>query len=218
MGWPDAMDTSRVSVDQVPIAVMARAPVAGRAKTRLAPLLGAAGAARAHRLLLLATLQTVRRSAMPLRLWCEPSADHRFFRALRRTGDCVGHSQLAGDLGQRMHAAFVAHARLSDAPMLLIGTDCPGLDPQHLRQAAQRLLDGDDAVFTPAEDGGYVLVGLGRPQRALFEGIDWGSNRVMAQTRVRLMQLSLRWSEMPMLWDVDEPVDWQRWQRGQRGR
>ncbi len=216
MNWRDAMDTGRVRVDQVPVAVMARAPVAGRAKTRLAPLLGDVGAARAHRLLLLATLRTVQRSGMPLHLWCEPSTDHRFFRALKRVGDCKGQSQPAGDLGQRMHAAFVAQAGRSGAPMLLIGTDCPAFDVQHLQQAAQRLLDGDDAVFTPAEDGGYVLVGLGRPQPALFEAIDWGSDRVMAQTRIRLMQLGLRWSEMPTLWDVDEPADWRRWQQERR--
>jgi hypothetical protein len=207
------MDTGRVSVDRVTVAVMARAPVAGRAKTRLAPLLGAAGAARAHRLLLLATLQTVRGSGMPWQLWCEPAADHRFFRALNRVWACTGHDQPDGDLGQRMHAAFVAQAFFSAAPMLLIGTDCPALEVSHLHQAAQRLLDGDDAVFTPAEDGGYVLVGLRRPQPTLFEAIEWGSDQVMAQTRARLQQLDLRWSEMPTLWDVDEPADWQRWQR-----
>jgi glycosyltransferase A (GT-A) superfamily protein (DUF2064 family) len=56
-----------------------------------------------------------------------------------------------------------------------------------------------------------VLVGLRRPQPALFERIDWGTDQVMAQTRARLMSLGLRWSEMPALWDVDEPADWRRW-------
>ncbi len=146
-----------------------------------------------------------------MQLWCEPSASHRFFRALQRVFACVGHDQPSGDLGQRMNAAFAAHAGQSDAPLLLIGTDCPALEPQHLREAAQRLLQADEAVFTPAEDGGYVLVGLRRPQPALFEAIDWGTDRVMAQTRARLGQLGLRYSEMPKLWDVDEPADWQRW-------
>ncbi len=65
----------------------------------------------------------------------------------------------------------------------------------------------EDAVFIPAEDGGYVLVGLRRPQPRLFEGIDWGSERVMAQTRERLSELGLRWVELPTLWDVDRPGD-----------
>jgi rSAM/selenodomain-associated transferase 1 len=205
------MVTVRESADRVPVAVLARAPVAGRAKTRLAPLLGAAGAARAHRQLLLRTLQTVQRSGLPVQLWCEPSAEHRFFRALGRVFACTSHDQPTGDLGQRMHAAFASHARQGITPLLLIGTDCPALDEQHLRTAAQRLLDADEAVFTPAEDGGYVLVGLRRPQPALFERIDWGTDQVMAQTRARLMSLGLRWSEMPALWDVDEPADWRRW-------
>ncbi|MQM30903.1 MAG: hypothetical protein CRU78_10415, partial [Candidatus Accumulibacter phosphatis] len=65
----------------------------------------------------------------------------------------------------------------------------------------------NDAVFIPAEDGGYVLLGLRCPQPGLFEGVDWGSERVMAQTRQRLLALGLRWCELPALWDVDRPAD-----------
>jgi glycosyltransferase A (GT-A) superfamily protein (DUF2064 family) len=104
-----------------------------------------------------------------------------------------------------MHAAFVRHCPRS--PLLLVGTDCPALAPVHLRAAAQSLCEGFDAVFHPAEDGGYVLVGLNRPQRALFEGIAWGTSRVMQQTRARARERNLRVRELETLWDVDLPED-----------
>jgi glycosyltransferase A (GT-A) superfamily protein (DUF2064 family) len=111
-----------------------------------------------------------------------------------------------------MHAVFVQHARRSTAPLLLIGSDCPVCSASHLRQAAQRLLWGDEAVVTPAEDGGYVLMGLKQPQATLFEGLAWSTSEVMAQTRQKLHAAGLRYSEMPTLWDVDTPQDLARWQ------
>jgi len=195
------------------VAVLAKAPLAGQAKTRLAPELGPAGAARAHRALVLRTLQTVAQAGLPVRLWCAPTRDQRFFRALVRTHGLALATQPEGDVGVRMHAAFVAHARCSSAPLLLIGTDCPAFDAAHLREAARRLLSGDEAVFTPAEDGGYVLVGLRRPVAGLFDAVSWSTAEVMSQTRTHLQRLGLRWSEMPTLWDVDRPADWQRWQQ-----
>jgi uncharacterized protein len=209
------MATAPDRVETVSVAVLTKAPLAGQVKTRLEPGLGPAGAARAHRALVLRTLHTVAQAGLPVRLWCAPSTDHRFFRALVRTRGLVLANQPEGDVGVRMHAAFVAHGRHSSAPLLLIGTDCPAFDAAHLRQAARRLLAGDEAVFTPAEDGGYVLVGLRRPVAGLFEAVTWSSALVMDQTRSHLRRLGLRWSEMPMLWDVDRPADWQRWQRWQ---
>jgi glycosyltransferase A (GT-A) superfamily protein (DUF2064 family) len=81
------------------------------------------------------------------------------------------------------------------------------LTPEHLVAAAEVLRNGHDAVFIPAEDGGYVLIGLHCPQPRLFENIDWGTEKVMAQTRERLAALRLRWEEPATLWDVDRPVD-----------
>lgn len=208
------MDTRREKTElrTVDVAVLAKAPLAGQAKTRLAALLGPHGAARAHRQMVLRALCTVRQAGMVPQLWCTPSADHRFFSALRRTQALACWTQVQGDIGARMHAAFAEQALRSARPMLLIGTDCPVLDANHLREVARRLLAGDEAVFTPAEDGGYVLVGLRRPTPALFERIDWGGEQVMSQTLNRLTQLGLRHSQMPTLWDVDRPADWLRWQ------
>ncbi len=193
-------------LQQVGIAILAKAPIAGLAKTRLIPALGAAGAARLQRQLTRGALQTAQEAALgPVTLWCTPDADHRFFRALRRTAGVDCRVQPDGDLGDRMFAAFIAPA--VDGPMLLIGTDCPVLTPDHLRRAAQALLEGDDAVFYPAEDGGYVLIGLRRPQWQLFVDMTWSTTAVMVDTRARARLLNLKLRELEVLWDVDEPQD-----------
>jgi len=193
------------------VAVMAKAPVPGLAKTRLIPLLGANGAARAQRGFALQTLATVRAASTgPLTLWCAPGTGHRFFRALRLRHGVVCLPQPPGDLGQRMATAMATHfAANPHMPWLVVGTDCPALTPAHVQQAADAL-QTHDAVLIPAEDGGYVLLGLRRPLASVFERIDWSTERVFEQTRERLHQAGATWVELPALWDVDEPADWQR--------
>lgn len=196
------------------VAVLAKAPVAGLAKTRLAPLLGAAGAARAQRGFTLQVVATARAACTgPLTLWCAPDARHRFFQALARRCGVACEAQPEGDLGARMGAAVLAHfARQPALPLLITGTDCPALTPAHLQQAADALAT-QDAVMIPAEDGGYVLLGLRRPLPGVFAGIAWSTPQVLAQTRAQLRAAGAHWQELPTLWDVDEPADWARWQR-----
>lgn len=196
------------------VAILAKAPVPGLAKTRLVPALGAAGAARAQRGFALQTLATARAAATgPVALWCAPDVHHRFFAALRACHGVACIPQPGGDLGVRMRIAMNLHfARAPHLPLLIVGTDCPVLTPAHLQQAAD-VLQHNDAVLIPAEDGGYVLIGLRRPLPAVFEGIDWSTPQVLMQSRERLLAAGARWQELPMLWDVDEPVDWARWQR-----
>jgi rSAM/selenodomain-associated transferase 2/rSAM/selenodomain-associated transferase 1 len=195
------------------VAVMAKAPVPGLAKTRLAPWLGAAGAARAQRGFILRTLATVRHASTgAVFLHCGPGAHHRLFALLaQRWGvNCV--AQVEGDIGQRMAAVMHSHFASPRAQALLIvGTDCPALTPSHL-QAAADALQTHDAVFIPAEDGGYVLIGMRCVLPGVFERVDWSTPRVMTQTRERLSAAGLSWAELPALWDVDEPADWVRWQ------
>ena len=189
--------------------MFARAPVAGRAKTRLIPALGAQGAARLQRRLTLRAVRTAREAGLgPVTLWCAPDEQHRFFRALQRVTGVDCRAQSPGDLGARMLHAFRWHC--GEGPLLLIGTDCPALAADDLRAAAQALREGNDAVFLPAEDGGYVLIGLRRPQPALFEGIAWGTSSVMDETRARLRAAGVTWREPKALWDVDRPADLQR--------
>ena len=92
----------------------------------------------------------------------------------------------------------------------MIGTDCPALTAGELRAAAKALQAGNDAVFVPAEDGGYVLIGLRHPIASLFYGIPWGTDQVMDHTRARLRSAGLRWQELAPLWDVDRPEDLDR--------
>jgi rSAM/selenodomain-associated transferase 1 len=195
-----------MSAEPVHVAVFAKAPVAGTAKTRLIPALGARGAARLQRTLTRRALRTAVDARLgPVTLWCAPDARHRFFRALQRAAGVDCRAQPDGDLGQRMHAAFRWHC--ARGPVLLIGTDCPALTVAVLHAAARALRGGDDAVFLPAEDGGYVLIGLRRPRPALFEGVPWGTAGVMEQTRARLRAAGITWSEPAILWDVDVPAD-----------
>ena len=193
------------------VAILAKAPVAGLAKTRLIPVLGPAGAARAQRRFTLNTLQVASQAAMgSVALWCAPDATHRFFRALRRVAGTACINQPQGDIGARMLHAFEHHfAHHADLPLLLVGTDCPMLAPGHLQQAA-RALKQHDVVLIPAEDGGYVLIGMRVLVPQVFEGIAWSTPQVMAQTRDQLRRAGVTWFEMPALWDVDEPADWQR--------
>ena len=93
--------------------------------------------------------------------------------------------------------------------MILVGSDCPSMRSADVQRAA-RLLRSCDAVFAPAEDGGYPLIGLSRNAPGLFRDIDWGTSSVMKQTRKALAALDWRWRELRTLWDVDRPEDLER--------
>ncbi len=196
------------------VAILAKAPVPGLAKTRLIPALGPSGAARAQRGFALQTLVTARgASTGAVALWCAPDAGHRFFAALRARYGVACMAQPGGDLGLRMGTVMRQHfCSTSTMPLLIVGTDCPVLTQAHLQQAAD-MLQTNDAVLIPAEDGGYVLIGLRRPLPTVFEDITWSTPQVLMQTRERLLAAGASWQELPTLWDVDEPVDWARWQR-----
>lgn len=209
--------------DPFHIAVFTRAPLPGRAKTRLIPLLGAAGAAALQRQMTLYTL-ALACSAAPgqVSLWAADAPDDPFFAECARRFGLICHSQCEGDLGARM-ADCLRRQLLQNERVLLIGTDCLAWSETALQAAARALAAGARMVFTPAEDGGYVLVGARRhgaleapPPQAFWE-ISWGSAQVLAQTRARLAALGWQpgreWRELPSLWDIDTPQDYLRAQQ-----
>jgi rSAM/selenodomain-associated transferase 1 len=188
------------------VIVFAKAPVAGLAKTRLIPALGAAGAATlAERMLAHTAAAAAASESDTVELCAAPDAEHPAFQTLARTHSLQLAVQGEGDLGQRMHRAF-ARVLGTHTHVVLIGTDAPALYAAYLTRA-HAALDDHDAVFVPALDGGYALVGLRAPQASLFDGIAWSTAAVMSQTRERLRAARLRWEELPPVADVDEPAD-----------
>ena len=187
------------------IVVFAKAPQAGRVKTRLAARIGDEAAARVHAGLVRRTLGTaIEAGCGKVELHGSPP-NHAALRALARRHGVSLQGQSGGDIGRRMARAFGDGLR-THGRMILVGSDCPALAPADLRRAA-RLLCGCDAVIAPAEDGGYPLIGLSRPAPGIFEGVAWSTPSVIGQTRARLAALGLRWRELRTLWDVDRPED-----------
>ena len=189
------------------VAVLAKAPVPGFAKTRLIPRLGAEGAADLQRRLTERAVASALSSGIgPVTLWCAPDASHPTFSSLAERFGVALRVQPEGDIGRRMLAAFEA----ASSPLVLIGTDCPVLRPDDLRAALAAVEAGADAAFSPAEDGGYGLVAAARPLPALFAGVPWSTAEVMAATRARAASTSLRLALLAPVWDVDVPEDYDR--------
>ena len=196
------------------VQVFARAPVSGEVKTRLIPRLGADGAAGMQLALTQQAVTTALAAAIgPVELWCSPDRSHPTFSAFNDCGVLL-RDQGGGDIGERMHRALANALGDGDLPVL-IGSDCPSLTAKDLRDARQALARGADVAIVPAEDGGYVLIAARTCSRSLFEGVEWGTDRVMEQTRSRLRELGYCWTELASRWDVDRPEDYDRLLREQ---
>lgn len=114
--------------------------------------------------------------------------------------------QPAGDLGERMAAAFDEGFRRGARRVAIIGTDVPGAGRHHVLQALAAL-ERHDVCVGPARDGGYYLLALGRPEPRLFEGIAWSTPEVLGQTLARAESLGLRVARLETLTDVDTLED-----------
>lgn len=187
--------------------VFAKAPVPGQVKTRLIPMMGPKAAAALHEKLVLHALTTAAKANLgQIDLWCSPSCKHPFFIRCSREFQVKLYKQPEGDLGKRMGGALKKTLEKA-SHAILIGTDVPGLTSTDLKKAATILRREAKIVIGPAEDGGYVLIGMGRYASGVFKGIPWGTGSVMEETRKRLQQLGWPWHELRTFWDVDTPED-----------
>jgi uncharacterized protein len=191
--------------------IFCKAPVTGQVKTRLTTELTAEQAMQVHIELTQRTLQLATMTNLcPVQLWCTPSTDHPFFTASAQTYHVNLQKQLGVDLGERMNNAFCL-ALNSYSRALIIGCDSPSLTEQDLEEALTVLNQEDCCVLAPAEDGGYVLIGLNQPHPELFDNMPWGTELVLELTRARIEQYNLRYHALKQHWDLDTPADLMRY-------
>jgi rSAM/selenodomain-associated transferase 1 len=188
------------------LGLFAKWPAPGAVKTRLAGPTSPEWAARVARAFLGDTLE--RLAAVPVRrvLAFDPPETGPAFAALAGAGfETV--PQPAGDLGQRLAGFLNQQLQGGADAVVVVGADSPTLPPEHIAQAFQAL-EQADLVLGPTTDGGYYLLGCGRRLPPVFAGIDWSSNRVLAQTVACLADPSWRLALLPPWYDVDTVDDW----------
>lgn len=191
------------------VVVFAKPCIPGQVKTRLIPALGAQRACQLYRCMLEQTLRTVAQIDADCELWLTAlGVDTDTETAAKELGFAC-RQQCEGDLGDRMLHAYQSLLRRY-SQVILIGSDCPALNAADLYAATNALISGYDAVLMPAEDGGYVLLGLRMICRDLFVDVPWGTADVLTTTRQRLQKIGIRHFELHETWDVDRPEDLER--------
>lgn len=196
--------------------VFTRCPQAGKTKTRLIPSLGPDRAAQLqgemteHILARMRPVSIRRGVRLEVRFDGGSRADMR--RWLGRSFDFA--PQGSGDLGERIQRATAEHFSRGAHSVVVIGADCPELNDRLVLQAFENLLE-KVAVFGPARDGGYYLVGMRRPLPELFQQIAWGTHNVLAQSLVAARQGGIEPALLCELSDVDVPDDLPVWETAQ---
>jgi rSAM/selenodomain-associated transferase 1 len=192
------------------VLVFTKPPIPGTVKTRLIPAIGETAATQLYHRLLQREIHWISQErSFDLELWVADDSDHPGIQQLSQDYSLPVHQQQGRDLGERMgHASREALQRYRR--VVLLGVDCPALTPRHLQQSFEWLREGEDAVLGPAEDGGYVLLGIKTWNEDLFSGHHWGEDSVAETTRQAMQRAGWSWRELPMLWDLDRPEDLER--------
>ena len=193
------------------ILLFAKAPVAGKVNTRLIADIGVQAATTLQRDLIDQRLSMLTQANLcAVSLMCSPDVQDDYFVHCKALYPISLLAQSGADLGVRMLNA-IRPALQQYKYCIVIGTDAPALDEVLIRQAIERLKKEPEVVFVPAEDGGYVLVGLQQPYEFLFQGISWGSAKVMQQSRSKLIKNGISFDELATCWDIDRFEDYQRY-------
>lgn len=194
--------------------IFSRYPEAGKTKTRMISALGADRAAKLQQEMTEHTLNTAKklRSCRDIIVEVHFAGGNKQLMTEWLGQETQYIPQVAGDLGYKMYSAFERALSLNNQQVVIIGTDCPDLNQEILKEAFDSLYK-QDLVLGAAQDGGYYLIGLNRIIPQLFENINWGTEQVLNQTKTIAQQLALKVSYLPCLSDVDRPEDLAIWQK-----
>ena len=189
------------------LGVFCKQPTPGKVKTRLGKGIGHEAAAKIYSRLVQHTCKIIKQ--IPGRLttyfFFDPPGEKESIQLwLGLEKKLV--PQAPGDLGERILKAFEFSQSRGHQMTLLIGTDCPGLNPEIIRKA-QTLLEKVDVVLGPASDGGYYLIGAKGPHPELFNDMAWSTNTVLSETLKRIKTMGLTQGLLPTLDDLDTPED-----------
>jgi len=185
------------------ILLFTKTAIAGQVKTRLVPPLSSQQAARLALDLQSQTIDKIQRASLAsLIIYSYPQCNFAAGQECR--------IQQGADLGERMYNATQETLQTFDQ-VVLLGSDCPVMQATYIEQAINALQQ-HDVIIGPAEDGGYVLLALKKVEFSLFSHINWGTERVLRQTRSALIAMKWRWLELETLWDVDRAEDYLRYQ------
>jgi rSAM/selenodomain-associated transferase 1 len=191
------------------IQVFAKTPLSGQVKSRLARTVGEVYATRVASQLIDSLLAKLADNAQwPVEVWCSPESDHGYWLELRHRYPINLHEQCQGDLGRRMQQALQQGLQRAQK-VILVGTDCPALNHDRIDRALQALNADVQVVLQPADDGGYVLIGVsGQAPDCLFNDIPWGTQRVLDDTQQCLRRKNISYKLLETLRDVDDYQDY----------
>lgn len=188
-------------------AVMAKASIAGKTKTRLVPPLTEDEAAKLNTVFLRDAADNIVAAATfaSIRGWMafSPAGAESFFRA--HLPESIGLLEtVAPTLGECLHYAAVSLLRAGHGAVCLVNSDSPTLPVGYLVTAATALAaPGDRIALGPSTDGGYYLIGMKRPHAGLFQDIAWSTDQVFSQTLARAAVLGISVVHLPTWYDVD---------------
>lgn len=194
------------------IQIFAKAPIVGQVKTRLKGVLSEADILIIYKQMLndvITMALGARVCPVEIRVALDP--EHEFFLPYIENHPVSVKAQNEGDLGQRMEAAFNEALAEKDF-VIAIGGDCVSINASYLLEAAQLLAADQDVVLGPAEDGGYILLGMQQLYPEVFQGIPWGQANVLALSVEKLERSHVNYSLLGVGWDVDTLEDLRRYQ------